>query len=252
MDEIKLLAVGNSFSEDALYYLHDVAKADGIELKVVNLYIGGCSLERHWSNVLTESKDYLYEAKGQSTERYVSVNEVLKEEKWNYIITQQASHDSGIEESYFPYLNQLLDYFKSNCPEAEYLLHKTWAYEIDSNHSEFGRYHCSQQEMYEKLSKCYDMASEKTGMRLIPSADVIQRVRKKAPFRYELGEKSLCRDGYHMDMIYGRYLLAGVIYTFLFGRDIKKNSFVPKGADIETLNVIKQCIYEEFKCDSVN
>ncbi len=246
MDETKLLAVGNSFSEDALYYLHDVAKADGMELKVVNLYIGGCSLERHWNNVLTESKDYLYELNGQSTERYVSVNEILKEEKWNYIITQQASHDSGMEGTYFPYLNQLLDYFKSICPAAEYLLHKTWAYEIDSNHSAFGRYHSSQQEMYVKLSKCYDIAAQKTGMRLIPCGDVIQAVRKTPPFRYELGEKSLCRDGYHMDMIYGRYLLAGVIYTFLFRQDIRKNNFVPEGADMETLNVIKRCICEKF------
>lgn len=246
MDEIKLLAVGNSFSTDALYYLHDVAKADGIDLKVVNLYIGGCPLERHWSNILTESKNYLYEVNGESTERYVSINEILKDEKWNYIMTQQASHDSGVKESYFPYLNQLLDYFKSICPEAEYLLHKTWAYEIDSDHSGFGRYHSRQQEMYEKLSKCYNIAAKKSNMKLIPSADVIQAVRKKSPFRYELGEKSLCRDGYHMDMIYGRYLLAGVIYTFLFGRDIRKNSFVPEGAELETLNVIKQCICEEF------
>lgn len=246
MDEIKLLAVGNSFSEDALYYLHDMAKVDNIELKVVNLYIGGCSLERHWNNVLSESKNYLYEVNGQSNERYVSVNEILKEENWNYIITQQASHESGIEESYFPYLNLLLEYFKSNCPDAEYLLHKTWAYEIDSDHKEFGRYHCDQLEMYEKLSYCYRMASEKTGMRLIPSGDVIQKVRQNSPFRYELGEKSLCRDGYHMDMIYGRYLLAGVMYTFLFGQDIRKNSFVPKGADVEILKVIKQCICEEF------
>ncbi|MFV0343104.1 MAG: DUF4886 domain-containing protein [Anaerocolumna sp.] len=246
MDVIKLLAVGNSFSEDALYYLHDVAKADDIELKVVNLYIGGCPLERHVRNILTESKDYLLEINGESTEQYVSINETLKEEKWNYIITQQASHDSGMMESYFPYLDQLLDYFKTNCPDAEYLLHKTWAYEMDSDHSEFGRYHCNQQEMYEKLTDCYDKASKKTGMRLIPSADVIQRVRKNAPFRYENGEKSLCRDGYHMDMIYGRYLLAGVMYTFLFERDIRKNRFVPKGAEIEVLNVIKQCICNEF------
>jgi hypothetical protein len=247
MDKIKILAVGNSFSEDAFYYLHDVAKADNIDLKVVNLYIGGCPLERHWNNIVTESKEYLYELNGQSTEQYVSVNDILKEEKWNYIMTQQASHDSGMEDTYFPYLDQLLNYFRSNCPEAEYLLHKTWAYEIDSNHSAFGRYHCSQQEMYEKLSKCYDMAAKKTGMRLIPSADVIQTVRKRSPFRYELGEKSLCRDGYHMDMIYGRYLLAGVIYTFLFGRDIRKNNFVPEGADMEALYVIKQCICEEFR-----
>ena len=43
----KILAIGNSFSEDATYYLHQILEHSGIENQVVNLYIGGCSLERH-------------------------------------------------------------------------------------------------------------------------------------------------------------------------------------------------------------
>lgn len=45
---MKILAIGNSFSEDAMYYLKNIADADGVEVKAVNLYIGGCNLERHW------------------------------------------------------------------------------------------------------------------------------------------------------------------------------------------------------------
>ena len=44
---MKVLAIGNSFSEDATRYLHDIAKADGVALEVANLYIGGCPLDRH-------------------------------------------------------------------------------------------------------------------------------------------------------------------------------------------------------------
>ena len=49
--ETKILAIGNSFSEDATYYLHQLTKAARISTRVVNLYIGGCSLERHWQNM---------------------------------------------------------------------------------------------------------------------------------------------------------------------------------------------------------
>ena len=44
---MKLLAVGNSFSQDACTFLHQTAQAQGLDLEVTNLYIGGCSLEMH-------------------------------------------------------------------------------------------------------------------------------------------------------------------------------------------------------------
>jgi len=100
--------------------------------------------------------------------------------------------------------------------------------------------------MYEKLCLCYHKAAARTGMRLIPCGDVVQAMRKRYPFRYERGERSLCRDGYHMDLIYGRYLLAEVIYIFLFGPDIRNSNFIPEGADTEILHAIKQCICEEL------
>ena len=46
----KILTIGNSFSQDSTAMLHDLAAAAGVETKVVNLYIGGCSLQQHWEN----------------------------------------------------------------------------------------------------------------------------------------------------------------------------------------------------------
>ena len=45
MEIYKILVIGNSFGEDATHFLHDLALTRGINTKVVNLYIGGCSLE---------------------------------------------------------------------------------------------------------------------------------------------------------------------------------------------------------------
>lgn len=46
---MNILAIGNSFSQDATRYLHQIAAADGVPLHVANLYIGGCSLERAYA-----------------------------------------------------------------------------------------------------------------------------------------------------------------------------------------------------------
>lgn len=225
---IKILAIGNSFSQDATYYLHDLAACDQIELKVVNLYIGGSNLERHWNNIMNDTPEYLYEKNGESSEQYVSVKQVLDSEEWDYIVTQQASYDSGLTETYYPFIEKIFKYITEKAPKSEFLLQETWAYETDSNHDGFVRYDRNQRRMYEKLSQAYRAVADKLGVRLIPCGDIIQNLRGMKPFDYEKGGMSLCRDGFHMDFIYGRYLLAAVWYKFLIGNSVVHNSFMPQ------------------------
>ena len=224
---IKILAVGNSFSQDATHYLHQIAAADKVDMKVGNLYIGNCSLERHWNNIQNDAQEYLYEENGYSTEKYISVRQALNMDKWDYIVTQQVSYDSGIIETYFPYIELIKDYIKKQEPQSEFLLQETWAYEIDSLHFKFNNYNQNQQEMYEKLSKTYKNVAEKIGVRLIPCGDAVQALRKKDPFVYANGGMSLCRDGFHMNIIYGRYLLAAVWYKTLVGNSVSDNAYIP-------------------------
>ena len=56
---MKVLSIGNSFSCDAQRYLHRIAKKDGVQLKTVNLFIGGCSLRTHYLNALQDAAAYL-------------------------------------------------------------------------------------------------------------------------------------------------------------------------------------------------
>lgn len=248
---IKILDIGNSFSEDATKFLHQTAKGSGIDTKVVNLYIGGCPLEKHWANIENNKAAYQYQINGVLTERKVSVEEVLQEEEWDYIVTQQVSHDSGWKESYEPFLGLILDYLKKMAPKAEVLLQETWAYEIDSKHANFMRYHRNQTEMHRKLKECYESMAEKYSLRLIPCGDVLQKVREQVPFRVEKGGLSLSRDGFHMSFIYGRYLLACVWVKTLFGVSVAENTYVPKSdawndtGDIEIVKRIRQLV-EEF------
>ena len=224
---IKILAIGNSFSEDATHYLHQIAKADGVDMKVVNLYIGGCSLKQHWENIQSEAKSYLLQVNGYSTECYVSIKDAIAMEDWDYVVTQQVSHDSGIGETYSPYTENMQSYIKDMLPKAEFLIQQTWAYEMDSLHSGFWNYHQNQQEMYERSKNAYQRVARKLGVRLIPCGDVIQELRSREPFLYNEGGMSLCRDGFHMNVIYGRYALAATWYKIITNNSVQDNTYIP-------------------------
>ena len=235
MKTIKVLAIGNSFSVDATRYLHQIAASADVDTKIVNLPIGGCPLERHWKNIETGERAYNYQLNGFSTERSVSIEEVLTEETWDYIITQQVSHDSGWLVSFEPFLGLILNYLKEKAPNAKILLQETWAYEHDSNHSNFMRYHRNQQEMYEKVHACYTQMAEKYDIELIPSGSVIQKVRSLPEFHVPTGGLSLCRDGFHMSFDYGRYLTGCVWAKKLFGISLKDVSFIPDSVALKSV-----------------
>ena len=246
-----ILAIGNSFSQDATHYLSQIAAADGRDMQVYNLYIGGCSLERHWNNMENGAQDYLLEINGASTEKYVSTREALALADWDVIVTQQASHDSGLPETYHPYLENMLAWLRARAPGARYMLQQTWAYEIDSLHPQFVRYHQDQGEMYAALKRAYADAAEANGLELIPCGDVIQALRSRAPFLYDHGGMSLCRDGFHMNLIYGRYLLSAVWYKTITGRPVSGIPFIPATplaphavCDKAVLSVVRKAVDE--------
>ncbi|SHK08496.1 protein of unknown function [Anaerocolumna jejuensis DSM 15929] len=231
---MKILAIGNSFSEDAMAYFYQIAQAGGDNIKAVNLYIGGCSLERHWNNVEGDIADYDYQLNGSHTGRKISIKEALLEEEWDIVTLQQCSGQSGLPESYYPYIEKLSEYVSSLVPHAKQWIHKTWAYEKDSNHEEYAYYDHSQDKMYEELTRAYELAAKKLSLPVIPCGDVIQYLRSLPAFDYGKGGLSLCRDGYHMNIPYGRYALALTWYKTLLHGDVLSNTFVPSAEGTET------------------
>jgi len=235
MKTIKILEIGNSFAQDAAKFLSQTAKAAGVDVEITTLYIGGCPLERHWHNIETGEAAYQHELNGVITDRKISIPEALKEEEWDYIVTQQASHDSGWIESYEPFMGLLTEYLHKEVPNAKLMLQETWAYEPDSPHFNFMRYSRDQKLMYSKLHANYTAMAEKYGWGIIPCGTVIQKIREdeNSPFNREKGGISICRDGFHMGWLYGRYLLACVWTRTLFGASMKENAFVPSRHGLE-------------------
>ncbi len=243
---MNLLAIGNSYSDDATALLSQVAAADNVHINAVNLFEGGCSLEKHIDNLENNRASYIYEENGILTDRRVTSEEVLKENHWDIITIQQASRFSGILDSFFPYAEQLLAFAKSLSPDSKFYFHQTWAYERDFRNEWFNAYSFSQEKMFEAIfSASFRVASRlKTGM--IRTGEVIQALRAKKPFDYENGGISLNRDGLHLSLTYGRLAAALSYYTAVTGNDVRGNTFAPEGTAPDIAQLVRETVYEVY------
>ena len=226
---MKILSIGNSFSQDAQRWLHDLAKSDGTDLYCANIYIGGCSLERHCKNIDTGEKCYEYEINGAECAEIVSIKEALKMENWDVVTLQQVSQDSGLPASYEPYFEKLLTFVKSHCKNAKIYIHATWAYEIDSTHNGFKNYDCCQELMCRYIALTVNHFAKKYDLGVIPVGEAVQYCRENIKeFDYKNGGLSFNRDGFHLSHLYGRYLASLVWYAVITGKYPQKCTYVPE------------------------
>ena len=215
---MNILCIGNSFSQDATRYLHQISDE---ELYVRNLYIGGCSLEAHYNNILEDKADYEYQKNGRML-RMISIKEALKKKKWDFVSIQQVSHFSGIESTYEPYIEYILNYIKERCPNAKIVFHRTWAYSDYSSHEGFVYYDRSRPKMFEAIVEASTKICAKYGLEIIPSGDAVEEARKLSEF--DESTHPITRDGFHMSLDYGRYLTGLVMFKFFTGKDVTKVS----------------------------
>jgi hypothetical protein len=140
--------------------------------------------------------------------------------EWDYISFQQASHDSGIQGTYEPYLSDLIDTVRSYQPQAKLCWMQTWSYSQDAKHPQFPRYQKNQQIMDDSIHNATLALLERhPELILIPCGKAITLARQT-----KLGD-TLCRDGYHLNYVYGRYTAACVWYELLTGKNCCTNNY---------------------------
>ena len=226
-DTIRVLAVGNSFSRDAVENnLYELGQEEGVTFIIGNLYIGGCSLERHWENMQTNMSAYSYRKINSSGEKIItpdiSLVQGITDEEWDYISFQQNSPNSGFYETYFPYLSQLTEFTKKHAtnPRVKLVLHQTWAYANDASKKEFARYNKDQKIMYDSIIKASRNAANEAGIKMIiPSGTAIQNGRSSF-----IGD-NFCKDGFHLSLDLGRYTAACTWFESLTAKSVIGNPF---------------------------
>ncbi len=235
---IKILSIGNSFSQDATRYLEEIAQG---QIFSRNCYIGGCSLETHWNNIAADAPLYAYEAAAQKLEE-ISIRQALLKENWDWVTLQQVSYLAGREETYEPYIGDIISYIRQIKRNVKIAFHRTWAYDPDCTHNGFSYYDHSQEQMYQKIVQTTGKIARKYQLPIIGVGDAVQKLRSVKPFDSASGGMTLTRDGFHLSLDYGRYAAGLVWYRFFTGKSAKTVSFMPENTDPTLIQVIQENI----------
>lgn len=267
---LKVLAIGNSFSQDAMAFLPALAKAGGKEIVATNALIGGCSFERHVKHLRQaeagnpEGKAY----KGipdpvTGEKRDVSVVDLLTAQPWDVVTIQQWSQLSFKPETFQPFADELIAAIRKYAPTAEIVVHETWAYREDHDWFKKGDGFTAAK-MYSGVRDTYRAFADGKGYRMIPVGDALDLARQTPRWTYATDKnfdfknppagqlpdqrtslnvgwqwkknkddsKSLSLDAIHCNTA-GRYLGAAVWYQFLFNTSDIPVGFIPKGLTAE-------------------
>ena len=241
---IKVLAVGNSFSQDAVeQYLYELAAAQGDSLVIGNAYIGGCSIDTHYDNLLNEKPAYVYRkvvGGVKSVKKKATLQSIIRDEQWDIITLQQASQLSGISSSFgnLAQLKRLILSYTTNL-HVQFMWHMTWAYAEDFTQDRFAPYDYDQRKMYSAIVSTMQNVLPAVGgfVRIIPSGIAIQLA------RYRMGD-ILNRDGFHLSYTLGRYTAACTWCEVLTGRIIDGNRYWPAKISADEAAICQQAAHE--------
>ncbi len=241
--QMRVLAIGNSFSMDAVeQYLWQLAAEQGDTLIIGNAYIGGCSIDRHLNSLLDDLPDYQYNkvVDGVKTSRdSVDLTTIIADEPWDIISLQQASPYSGKPESYGNlWMLRVLVTEQATNPEMKLIWHLTWAYAADFKGGQFAGYGYDQKRMYHDILTTYFSTVRPEGFdRYVPVGIAVQNARAR------VGEQ-LNRDGLHLSIPFGRYVAACTWCEFLTGKSVVGLKYAPSGINVADIKAAQLAAHE--------
>lgn len=227
---VKILSIGNSFSNDAQHYLARICESAGKPVILGNATIGGCTLKRHWLNASTNGVFYSYKRQPKT------LAQMLEAEEWQFVTIQQASWFSQNPDTYEPYGTKLIAFIKEHAPQAEIVLHETWAYRGDE--SRIRKAGLTPYEMFAKVDAAYKKFAKAHNLRIIPSGPAFKTAWDSPDWGLRVvadpetgtpasGKPLHRKDGYHANA-FGQYLIGLVWANTLLDIAPQDVPFVPK------------------------
>ena len=283
-DSVAMLTIGNSFADDATAYLPKLAEAGGKTLVIFRANLGGSSMERHAGHLQAAEANPAdpagrpYEKRTHPVTgetRDFSLPEALQMHRWDFVTIQQVSQLSFRPETYHPYVDQLVAAIKKYAPQAEILIHETWAYRED--HAMFKKSDgFTPAKMYEGLRAAYGQIAAETGSRIVPVGDAFNAARRTSRWNFSpdakfdytnpppeqlpketgslntgwqwrkdpaTGENEFHLDATHANVA-GRYLGAAVFYETIFAAKKIPVTFIPEGLSPQEAKSLRKIAYK--------
>lgn len=261
--EKKVLMIGNSFSQSVLSRLPAVAAADGEELDISNLMIGGCVLSRHASNIVAYAKDPTFKPYGwprykngqKVGQKKTNIPEALAAEKWDVVTIQQGSSACYQADSFHPWGDELVETIRKYAPQAKIMVQQTWSYNECNRciHDPYtggpGWFGIDRDTMYRSLTRNYFDFAKQYGFEVIPTGNAVELFRHRQnssdPSEDVVGCFPQPKTGW-FDLIHlndrGCDLQAYVWYKALFGKDPRK---LPDAKD-DRDRLLREVAYDVF------
>ncbi len=253
---LKILMIGNSFSQDTVMWMPQIAKSLGFtEVKVGTLVIGGCTLATHYEKATKNSPDYefLY-GDGNTWTTYTgyTMEQGLIFADWDFVSLQQQSGNSGNVASYNSDLTGLIDYVKAKAlkrDDVKLVWNMTWAYPTGSNW--FGDlYDRDTMKMYNSIVSAVQekIVTNDDFCLISPAGTAIQNGRTSAYLEKNYtgdSEGTLNawnRDGAHLTVYEGRFTSSLSMFCTVTGYTPDEISYVPANVDELEARVIRESV----------
>lgn len=221
--KINILGIGNSFTQDAFNHLYTILRGYGFEqITLVNLMKSNCDLHTHCENAKKNIAAYEFEKNVSgvwSTDKELrTLRYGLDFAQWDAIVLQQRSGYEGLPDTYgedFGFLSSYVANYTANT-SARIFWQLTWAYENGSTHNDFKNYDNDQLGMYRAIVATVKEVVVKSCYidGVIPTGTAVQNMRGKM----KDGDK-ITRDGFHLNLNYGRYLAGAAWAAAIAGKD---------------------------------
>lgn len=257
-DSLKILAIGNSFTDDGIEFLPGIIEHARLsKVKVAKIVVGGTSLQYHYNHAKQNDDVYKYAVseggKSLNGKGKTSFQTALSEDRWDIVVMQQVSQYSGLYHTYQPYLDSLIAFVHRQLPEAVIAWQMTWAYGSSSTHSGFKNYDKDQTKMFEAICDAVIKVYKETDIDIvIPSGIAIQKLRNTNVNNPPL---DLTRDGYHLDYGAGRYTAACTWFEALISKvyntSVVGNTYRIKSGNVPVTDEIAP-ICQQAAYDAVN
>ena len=209
-NNLYILMIGNSFADDTIYYAKKIANAYGINLNIYNSYIAGCTVDKHYANLTTNSDNAEYSMRSVNETGWVynnnmTLTQIINSHTWDIITFQQASAEIGRPTSYSNLSNLVGEVRSLTGQNVRNYWYQTWAYDHDymDYYDYYSYFNNDQDAMFSAINTCYQNQVAPLGLfeKTVFAGTAVQNLRTSY-----MGD-TFTRDGKHMSSVHGRYLL---------------------------------------------
>ena len=182
---LRVLAIGNSYTQSLEPELPRLAAAAGVELDLAVFAIGGKSLSNHWVNCEAALKDPSvrpYKVRGRKT----NLPEMLADGAWDVVTFQEQSADGMRAACFDPWADRLVKLVRERQPKARLYFQLTWSDpvyspRISDDAGALGSLKMTQSEMSAALVSNYTAQAQRLGLGLIPVGPAVDLFRTRLP-----------------------------------------------------------------------